>query len=259
MMVGSPPGGSPMDLAGSTVLVTGASSGIGRETAILLSSLNARLVLTGRNRERLEETRSLLSGQDHRIEPFDLACSEEVPPWFRSWIPNTGPLHGLVHAAGIQSTLPIRFAKHAGAQHLLRTNLESAIMLAHAFCQRNCHAPDSSIVFLSSIMGLAGKAGMSVYGASKAALIGFAKSLAMELAPDRIRVNCVAPGCVQTEMLGVMREFFSPEQFQALEKAHPLGFGAPRDVANAIAFLLADTGRWITGTVLVVDGGYSAQ
>ena len=100
---------------------------------------------------------------------------------------------------------------------------------------------------------------MSVYGASKAALIGLSKSLAVEFAPQRIRVNCVAPACVQTEMLEQMREVFSPQQFAALEHAHPLGFGTARDVANAVAFLIANTGRWITGSTLLVDGGYSAQ
>lgn len=252
-------GGSPMDLAGSIVLVTGASSGIGRETAVLLSSLNARLVLTGRNRERLEQTLSCLSGEGHRIEPFDLSSTEQIPQWFRSLAAAAGPFHGLVHAAGIQSILPIRLAKQKAVEELLRTNLQSAIMLVQAFCQKNCHAPESSVVFLSSVIGLTGKPAASIYGASKAALVGLAKSLAVELAHDGIRVNCVAPAYVQTEMLAELREFFSPEQFEALEKAHPLGFGTARDVANAIAFLLAGTGRWITGSVLVVDGGYSAQ
>jgi NAD(P)-dependent dehydrogenase (short-subunit alcohol dehydrogenase family) len=108
-------------------------------------------------------------------------------------------------------------------------------------------------------MGLAGKRDLSVYSASKAALSGMARSLAVELAPERIRVNCIAPAFVETGMLDELREFLPPEQFEAVEKAHPLGFGKPRDVANAIAFLVAATGRWITGTTLVLDGGYSAQ
>jgi NAD(P)-dependent dehydrogenase (short-subunit alcohol dehydrogenase family) len=249
---------NPMDLAGSTVLVTGASGGIGRETAILLSSLNARLVLTGRNRERLEQTLSCLSGEGHRIEPFDLARTEQIPQWFRS-LTEAGPLRGLVHAAGRQLTSPIRFAAVQSTEELFRTNLHSGIMLVRGFCQKNCHTAEGSIVFVSSVMGLVGKRDISVYSATKAALIGLAKSLAVELARDQIRVNCVAPAFVQTEMLDGVRELLSPEQFEALEKAHPLGFGTARDVANAIAFLLAGTGRWITGSVLVVDGGYSAQ
>jgi NAD(P)-dependent dehydrogenase (short-subunit alcohol dehydrogenase family) len=250
---------NPMDLGGSTVLVTGASSGIGRETAVLLSSLNARVVLTGRNRERLDQTLSLLSGEGHRIEPFDLGRAEEIPKWFRSLAAAVGPFHGLVHCAGLQMTMPIRFVTHTGAEELLRTNVLSAIMLMRGFSQKDCHAAESSAVFLSSIAGLNGRPSTSVYAASKAALMGVAKSLAVELAPQRIRVNCVAPAFVRTEMLEGYRELVSKEQFEALERAHPLGFGTARDVANAVAFLLAGTGRWITGSTLLVDGGYSAQ
>jgi 3-oxoacyl-[acyl-carrier protein] reductase len=248
-----------MDLTGSTVLVTGASGGIGREAAVLLSCLNARLVLTGRNRERLEETRALLAGQEHRIEAFDLAEIERIPQWVRALAAETGPLRGLVHAAGRQITSPIRFVAPQAAEDLFRTNVHSALMLARGFCQKDCHAPESSLVFISSAMGLVGKRDLSVYSASKAALIGMARSLAVELAPERIRVNCIAPAFVQTGMLDQLRDFLPPAQFEAVEKAHPLGFGTARDVANAIAFLVADTGRWITGTTLVVDGGYSAQ
>jgi NAD(P)-dependent dehydrogenase (short-subunit alcohol dehydrogenase family) len=250
---------NPMDLEGSAVLVTGASSGIGRETAILLSELNARVVLTARNPERLEATRRLLSGDGHLVEPFDLSRTAEVSDWLRSQVSRSGPLNGLVHCAGVLLTSPARFARNPAAEDLMRTNLLSAIMLMRGFCQKGCHAAESSVVFLSSIMGLSGAASMSVYGASKAALIGLSRSLAVELAGERIRVNCVAPGLVQTDMLEQFRELLSPEKFDAMERAHPLGFGTARDVAHAIAFLLAGTGRWITGSTLVVDGGYSAQ
>ena len=250
---------NPMDLTGATVLVTGASSGIGRQTAILLSCLGARVVLCGRSRERLQQTLDSLSGEGHRMEPFDLTQAEEIPNWLRGITKETGPLNGLVHAAGIQATSPIRFVTEKAAVDLLRINLVSAIMLARAFSHRECHAARGRLVFLSSIAGLNGSPGESVYSASKAALIGLAKSLALELAPAGIRVNCVAPGCVQTEMLDELRNLMPAERFSALERAHPLGLGAPSDVANAVAFLMAETGRWITGTTLIVDGGYSAQ
>jgi len=251
--------GNPMDLSGATVLVTGASSGIGRETAILLGSLNARLVLTGRSTERLQETLAHLDGAGHRVAPFDFQHAAGIDDWLRSLAAEVGPLNGLVHSAGVELISPIKFVRLRDAEEVLRVNLLSAIMLARAFTQKACCAVPSGIVFLSSVMGMNGSPAMSVYGASKAALIGLAKSLAIELAPRRIRVNCVAAGCVETEMLARSRELSSPGEFQALERAHPLGFGTSRDVANAVAFLLADTGRWITGSALAVDGGYSAQ
>ena len=248
-----------MNLRGSTVLVTGASSGIGRETAVLLSSLNARVVLVGRDQERLGQALSGLSGEGHRVAAFDLARTEDIPQWFRSLASDIGPMNGLVHAAGKQLTMPVRFVTPQATDELLRTNLSSAIMLVRAFCQRNCHTASSSVVFISSVVGLVGRPATSVYSASKAALIGLSKSLAVELAPERIRVNCIAPAFVQTRMLDVLRETLPPEQYRALEGLHPLGFGTARDIANAVAFLLADTGRWITGSTLVVDGGYSAR
>jgi len=248
-----------MDLGGATVLVTGASSGIGRDTAILLSSLDARVILTGRNRDRLQETLSCLDGQGHRIEPFDFGHPEEIGDWLGALTASAGPLNGLVHAAGVELISPIRFVRQPDVEELMRVNLLSTIMLIRAFAQKARHASPSSIVLLSSIRGTLGAPSMSVYGASKAALIGLAKALAVELAPRQIRVNCIAAGCVETEMLARFRDSFSAEQFQALERAHPLGFGKARDVAHAAAFLLAETGRWITGSTMTVDGGYSAQ
>jgi NAD(P)-dependent dehydrogenase (short-subunit alcohol dehydrogenase family) len=250
---------NPMGLAGATVLVTGASSGIGRETAILLSALEARVVLAGRSRERLEQTLSSMSGEGHRIEAFDLSRTEEVPKWLRSMVAETGPLHGIVHCAGVQLTTPVRFVTHKAAEEVIRTNLLSAVMLLQAFARKECHAENSSVVLVASVVGLVGREATSVYAASKAALTGLAKSLAVELASQRIRVNSIAPAFVGGEMLEQVRELLSEEQFAALEALHPLGFGSPRDVANAAAFLLADTGRWITGSTLVVDGGYSAR
>ena len=250
---------NPMDLAGRCILVTGASSGLGRETAILLSELNARVVLSGRARERLDATLRALHGDGHVVAPFDLNAVEETGAWLKTLTKEVGPLQGLVHSAGVRQTLPLRSIGLPKVEETMRVNFTSAVMLVKAFRAPGCSTPGSSIVFLSSVAAMVGEPAISIYGASKAALIGLTKSLAMELARDRVRVNCVAPAFVETEMLGRLREMLTPEQFEAIQKMHPLGFGAARDVANAVAFLLAETGRWITGSVLVVDGGYSAH
>jgi NAD(P)-dependent dehydrogenase (short-subunit alcohol dehydrogenase family) len=241
------------------MLVTGASSGIGRETAILLSQLGARVVLVARNPAGLEQTRSLLEGPDHRVEPRDLAALNDIPGWLQGLSRELGAFSGLVHCAGLQMTLPLRLVTVQQLKPIIEINLTAAIMLAKGLRQKEVHTSPASLVLLSSAMGLVGSAGRSVYSASKSALLGLARSLAIELAGEGLRVNCVAPAFVNSEMLNDLKRRLRPEQLAAIESAHPLGIGHVRDVAHAIAFLVADTGRWITGTTLAVDGGYTAQ
>jgi len=251
----------PMDLSGRTVLVTGASSGIGRETCVVLGELGARLVLVGRRREELERTAASLGHADHRVEPFDLTDLEAIPGWLKSLSEVVGPLDDLVHSAGVTFTLPLRATSIQQFDGLMRINVDAAFALTRGFRLKGVRrgGSTSSVVYLSSVMGLVGQAGISAYSASKGALVSLARSLALELAREGIRVNCVAPGVVKTEMAAGAEHVLTPEQFQAIEALHPLGTGSARDVAYAIAFLLAETGRWITGTTLVVDGGYTAH
>ena len=250
---------NPMELSGRAVLVTGASSGIGRATAILLSRLGARLVLTGRNEARLAETRAELEGEGHEAVPFDLSNGDEIPAWIKGVASKTGPLHGLVHAAGIQQVLPLKMVESRDVERMLQVNVGAAVMLAKGFRQNGVHAEPGSVVLLSSVRGLVGEAGLALYSASKGAIVALTKSLALELAREKIRVNAVAPAFVQTPMFDVARKNMSPEQLAKLVAEHPLGIGRPLDVAYAIAYLLADTGAWVTGTTLVVDGGYTAR
>lgn len=248
-----------MSLSGRTILITGASSGIGRATAILLSQLGARLILAGRNKERLDQTAGQLEGADHRVEAFDLTGIDEVPRWIKGITSREGALDGLVHSAGMHVTRPLRFLSDETVQEVMSINFGAALALAKGLRQKGAYNAGASIVFLSSVMGLVGQPGVSVYAASKGAIVAVTKSLALELARDGLRVNCVAPAQVKTEMAEAMQETLSAEQIAAIEAMHPLGIGTPLDVAYAIAFLLADTGRWITGTTLVVDGGYTAH
>jgi NAD(P)-dependent dehydrogenase (short-subunit alcohol dehydrogenase family) len=251
---------NPMDLTGHSILVSGASSGMGRETSILLSRLGATLVLVARRADALAETERLLEGSGHRSVPYDLTATDGIPAWMKALAAESGPLSGLVHSAGIQLTRPLRVLTQAHLDDVMRINLGAAVALVKGFRQKGVVSDKGrSVVLVASIMGLVGQPGIGAYAASKGALIALCRSLALELAPERIRLNCVCPGHVHTEMAQRLRETLTPEQFAAIEAMHPLGIGTALDVAYAVAFLLADTSRWITGTTLVVDGGYTAQ
>ncbi len=248
-----------MALSGRVILVTGASSGIGRETAVLLSELGARLVLTGRDAGRLSATLSRLADGMHSVEPFDLTAVEQIPAWLNGIAAKTGPLAGLVHCAGVHSRRPLKVLDADSFEQVQRINVTAAMMLVKGFRQRGCCTAGASVVLLSSVTGLVGEAGIAAYGASKSAVLGLTRCLALELASQQIRVNCVAPGMVRTEMAERFFDSLTPEQITAIERAHPLGIGKPRDAANAVAFLLSEAAAWITGSTLVVDGGYSAH
>lgn len=250
---------NPMDLSGCTILVTGASSGIGRETAILTSRLGARLLLVARNQERLTRTLEQLEGTGHHMQVIDLAQTGQLLGWLKEMAREIGPLHGLVHSAGVHSTRAIRFLTEEALSEVMTVNVGAAVALVRAFRQKGVWATNSSVVLISSVMGLVGQPGVAAYCASKGAIVALTKSLALELASDGIRVNCVAPGQVKTEMTDRQWEGLSTDQKAVIAAMHPLGIGTALDVANAIAFLLADTSRWITGSTLVVDGGYTAR
>jgi NAD(P)-dependent dehydrogenase (short-subunit alcohol dehydrogenase family) len=246
-------------LSGKRVLVTGASSGIGRAVCRLLDQMGASLVLAGRNAERLAETAASLSGDRHRHEVFDLAGPEDISKWMKRMAEEGGPFSGLVHSAGVFQLKPLRFLNDEAWDDVLRPNLFAAMKLARGFRQKGVNASPSSVVFLSSVMGLVGQPATAAYSASKGALIAMTRSLALELAAEGIRVNCLAPGQVRTEMAEQQRALLTPAQLAEVERMHPLGLGEPVDVAASAAFLLAPASRWITGSTLVVDGGYTSH
>lgn len=208
----------------------------------------------------LEETAATLTPGPHRPLCTDLRRVEDAGSLLTDAVAKVGPLHGLVHAAGIQQVAPARMLEPGIWRDIFAVNTESALALAKGFHSKRTYAGEhGAIVFISSVMGIVGTPGAIAYSMSKAALHGMTKSLALEFAARRIRVNCVAPSFVRTPLFAKTERLWTEEQRKAVEAQHPLGFGEPEDVANAVAFLLADTGRWITGTTLVVDGGYLAQ
>ncbi len=242
------------------MLVTGASSGIGRTTAVLLSHLGAQVVLVGRNQVGLHETLGAMAGAGHHQAVFDLERVDYILPWLNELVRTTGLLDGLVCAAGISSLRPLRALDIAHFDKVMRINCSAAIALTTAFCRKRIRKSVASVVLVASVAGLRGIPSSAAYCASKGALIAFARSAGVELASAGMRVNCVAPGYVKTPMYDAAMQQLSPETVEEqVRMTQPLGLGTPLDVAHAIAFLLADTGRWITGSVLAVDGGYTAR
>jgi NAD(P)-dependent dehydrogenase (short-subunit alcohol dehydrogenase family) len=251
---------NPLSLGARRVLVTGAASGIGRATCRLLSRLDARIVAVDVDEAGLEGVIEELTGEGHALHGADLADVEGIPGWMSEIAGAGGPLSGVVHAAGLSCVQPLRLLTPALYRKVLSVNTEAALALARGFQKKTVSdSRGGSIVFISSVMAVAGAPGAGAYALSKAALHGLAGSLALELAPAQIRVNCVAPGFVRTPMFDRMASLWDAAERARVEADHPLGLGAPLDVAHSVAFLLADTARWITGTVLTVDGGYTAH
>ncbi|MCL2913057.1 SDR family oxidoreductase [Shewanella corallii] len=250
---------NPLDLTGKHILVTGASAGIGRATCVLLASLGARLMIHGRNEAELNRTLTMLAGDNHSMSLMDMSQTDELAPWVQQLAAEHGHFDGFVHCAGVQITKSIRSFDAEFFDQTMRTNLASALAISRGFRYRRPKAQQGSIVLVSSIAGLIGQPGNIVYGASKAGLMSATRGLAMELLRDNIRVNCVAPAMVETEMAQRTRDDMTQAQFAHIEAQHPMGLGKPEDVANAIAFLLSDAAKWINAVTLPVEGAYLAN
>jgi NAD(P)-dependent dehydrogenase (short-subunit alcohol dehydrogenase family) len=237
-------------------MVTGATSGIGLGTCHLIDSLGGSVIMVGRKASVLSNTQNKLINKSY-TEQFDFGQSNQIEEWFESVIHKTGPMSGIIHCAGIQIVESIRTLDVTTVENMFNINVTSGIMLAKCFRKRSNHMENASLVYLSSVMGMVGSELRSAYCASKGAIIAMTKALAIELARDHIRVNCVSPGFVKTNMFDDTKKIIGEEAMSKIEKLHPLGFGEPNDVANAIVFLISS--KWMTGTNLTIDGGYTAQ
>jgi len=243
---------NPFTLEGKTILVTGASSGIGRCVAIECSKMGARMVITGRNKERLGETLGQLEGNGHISIVADMTQYEDIER-----IVNIVPdLDGLSNNAGITKVMMVKHVHAEDLNNIINTNTISPILLTQLLVRKNKLKKGSSIVFTSSLSGnYCVHYGESMYAASKGAISGFAKGAALDLSRSRIRVNSVCPGIVKTNIFnGVLTE----EELEAKQQFFPLKrFGEPTDVAYAIIYFLSDASCWVTGAELKIDGGYT--
>lgn len=244
---------NPYSLDGKTILVTGASSGIGRASAIECSKMGAKVVITARNEDRLKETLSNMEGNNHLVIPCDLSdetCIDNL-------VAAVPEMQGLLNNAGFTKTLPIQFISGVDLNSVLRTNTVAPILLLQKLLKKKKLKKGSSVVFTSSMAGIGhSSAGNSMYAASKGALSAFIRCAAKELAPKGIRVNAVCPAMVDTGILS--SGTISEEQLREDMKRYPLGrYGRPEDVAWAIIYLLSNASSWVTGDNLILDGGVS--
>ncbi len=247
-------------LSNKTILITGASSGIGRSCAVQCSKMGASLLLMGRNVDELNRTVSELQpGTKVEMIVADFSKMVDLELLIAEKIVTIGKIAGFIHCAGVEKTLPLKKQTSEVFQSIFDINVFAGFELAKIISLKKYKAEKASFVFIASVAGMVGESGKTIYSASKGAVISGARSMSMELARSDIRVNSISPAMVKTPILEKMFDGIGEEATQNIIKKHPLGIGEPEDVANACVFLLSDAAKWITGTNLVIDGGYTAQ
>lgn len=248
---------NPFSLRDKKIVITGASSGIGRQCAIDCSAMGASVVLIGRNEERLEETRQKLCGSDHLVLPFDLSQTDSIKETVSAIVEKRGKIDGFIHSAGIEKTVPVKFLQPSVYEEIFKTNALSAFEFIRQFGNIKNFNKGGSIVMISSITSVIARGGVAAYAASKGAMNSAMRVMAVEFAPKGIRVNCISPGTIMTPMMSEYMATLSDEEKANRLNGFPLGLGQPNDISNACIYLLSDASRWVTGQNLIVDGGYT--
>lgn len=251
---------NPFSLAGQRILVTGAGSGIGCATAELASTMGATVVLCDINAEALSKTRELCQGETELL-CVDLTDVDNLKLQVVDIVKRIGKLTGVAHIAGIPAIVPLKMVDRERYDRVSHINAYAGVQLAQLLADRRIGDASAgvSVVLVSSCYANVGSAANVCYAASKGAVQSITKALAIELAPKGIRVNCVAPGFVKSEMMANTGTMFDASHEEEVARMMPLGIGVPSDVAGMIVCLLSPAGKWCTGSVIAVDGGFTAQ
>ena len=242
------------DLSKKTIFVTGASSGIGKQTAINISKQGGTLVITGRDEKRLNETLQNLEGKNHKMIIANLENEKEL----HELVGSLPSINGLVHCAGIVGPMPAKFIRKINIESLMRINFEVPVLLTGRILLMKKLVKGSSVVFMSTVATKMPYFGGALYNSAKSAIESYSKTLALELVKRGIRSNCLSPGLVNTPLIsnpvseGQMK--MVDESLERYLKKYPMGIGESEDVANAIVFFLSDESKWISGTNLVMGG-----
>ena len=253
---------NPFSLENKVIIVTGASSGIGAQCAIDCSKMGAKVVLVARNEERLKQTLEQCEEPSrHMILPLDLSSSEGLKEAVKDVVAKVGKINGVVNCAGMSSVTPLKLVTDELLDQFFRTNVYSAINLSKEVTRVGNYDKEGgcSIILFASIMGLCGEKCKTMYSATKGALIAAARSMACEMAKNKVRVNVVSPGAIETPINANLPHMADPELRKELEDKHLLGLGECSDIANACIYLLSDAAKWVTGQNFIVDGGYTCK
>lgn len=249
---------NPFSLTGKTILVTGASSGIGKGIALACAKMGATVVVTGRNFERLNETlnqmldstSSLQASVEHKAISADLTKAEDID----RLVGELPKLDGLVQCAGVGSRVACKMMTQADIDHIMKPNLEAPVLLQAAILAKKKINKAASIVYIASRAANAPTVGNAIYSASKGAIISYAKCLALELAPRQIRVNCICPAMVWTDL--IIQDGYTKEEMEEAQLKYPLKrYGQPEDIANLAIYMLSGASAWMTGSSVDLTGG----
>lgn len=243
---------NPFSLEGKRILVTGASSGIGRSIAVECSKMGAKLIIIGRDTDRLQETYDQMVSPENDFIKADLTSSGDID----ELVKNLSPLDGVVHAAGIIKRVPLKLMGEKTFDQMLKINLMAPVILTGKIYKAGLLKPYSSIVLISSVGADSASLGNIMYMSTKGGLNSFMKGSALELSSEGIRVNSVAPGMIKTNLTRSIPD----EELQKDIKRYPLGrYGTPEEVAYAAIYLLSDASKWMTGSILKIDGGLTIR